>query len=61
MGCDFIIVMGMFTFFELEAFHKRFRLTIWLRYETDEISPEPKCLRNGQVRESNYYILSKAL
>ncbi|KAL0640513.1 N alpha-acetyl-transferase [Maublancomyces gigas] len=30
-------------------------------YETDETSPEPKCLRNGQVRESNYYILSKAL
>lgn len=31
------------------------------RYETDEISPEPKHLRNGQVKEANYYILSKAL
>lgn len=31
------------------------------RYETDEISPEPKRLRNGQVKEANYYILSKAL
>lgn len=31
------------------------------RYETDEISPEPKRLRNGQVKEASYYILSKAL
>lgn len=37
---------------------------VWLtrcRYEKDEISPEPKRLRGGLVKESSYHILSKVL
>jgi hypothetical protein len=31
------------------------------RYEVDEVSPGPRRLRSGEVREPTYYIFSKQI